>query len=59
MPTVPLTYDDAAAIFDIVWQYAPAPLIRDVMHDHREIVVRIFDGKRQIYEHRLRVIKAR
>lgn len=51
--------DDAAAIFDIVRRYAPAPLIRDVMHDHREIVVRIYDGKAKIYEARLRAARAR
>jgi len=56
-PSLPLTYDDAAAIFDLVRSHAPGPLIRDVMHDHREIVVRIFDGKTQIYERRLRARK--
>jgi hypothetical protein len=55
----PLTLDDAAALFDVVRPFAPAPLIRDVMHDHREIVIRIYDGKTQIYERRLRALKAR
>lgn len=53
-PTLPLTYQDAAALFDLVRPHAPAPLIRDVMHDHREIIVRIYDGKTQIFERRLR-----
>jgi hypothetical protein len=55
-PTLPLTYADAAAIFEIIRPYAPAPLIRDVMHDHKELIVRIYDGKSKIYENRLRAL---
>lgn len=53
-PTLPLTLGDAAVLFDVVRKHAPGPLIRDVMHDHKEIVVRIFDGSKKIYERRLR-----
>ena len=53
IPTLPLTYVDAAAMFDIVREHAPSPLIREVMHDHRELVVRIFDGNVKIFERRL------
>lgn len=58
-PTYPLTYQDAAVIFDILRPFAPAPLVRDVMHDHREIIVRIFNDKTKIYEARLKAVKAR
>lgn len=57
-PTLPLTVADAVVLFDIVRVHAPAPLIRDVMHDGKEIVVRVFDGKVQIYERRLAAVKS-
>lgn len=52
-PTLPLTVADAAALFDLLRQHAPTPLIREVFHDGRELVVRVFDGMTQIYERRL------
>lgn len=52
--TLPLTIADAAALFDIVRHHAPAPLIREVVLDGSAIVVRIFDGKRTVYEHRIK-----
>lgn len=52
-PTLPLTLGDAAALFDLVRAHAPAPLIREVFIDHGEIVVRVFDGHRSVFERRL------
>lgn len=52
---LPLTAEDAGALFDLIRPIAKQPLIRDVMHDHKAIIVRIFDGNRKIYERKLAV----
>jgi hypothetical protein len=52
-PTLPLVTADAYALFDLMRQHAPSPLIRDVMLVDGAILVRVYDGRVQIYERRL------
>ena len=51
--TLPLALEDVIAVMGIVKQHASGPLIRDVMHNGREIFVRVYDGQAKIYERQL------
>lgn len=54
MPTLPLTYGDAAALFALAREHAAPPLVLDVMHDRKDLIIKVYDGKVQVYEKRLR-----